>query len=53
MEKKYCNHRIYLANEEHVSPCDKDKDHLDDHEGWCMGSRATWPNDTPDGEILY
>lgn len=52
-KKQYCNHRIYLANEEFVSPCEKDPNHLDDHEGWCLGSKASWPQDTPNRATLY
>jgi hypothetical protein len=39
-----CEHRISIASGETVTPCHKPKGHSGDHEGYCLGSRATWGN---------
>jgi hypothetical protein len=39
-----------LDNGETVTPCCKPKDHEGPHEGWCLGSRFVWEDDS-DEEI--
>jgi hypothetical protein len=51
-EQNECGARITLHNGETVTPCHKEVGHADDHEGWLLGSRAFWSQDTPDGETV-
>ena len=40
-----CGAVFILANGESVSPCHLPAGHGDRHEGYCLGSRATWTSD--------
>lgn len=37
-----CGATFVLANGETVTPCHLPKGHGDCHEGYCLGSRASW-----------
>lgn len=42
-----CNFRFELMNGETVTPCHKERGHLGEHEGYCLGSRAVWESSEP------
>lgn len=48
----HCGKRINLHNGETVTPCGLPDGHEGDHEGWCLGSKCRWANDTPDEATL-
>jgi hypothetical protein len=42
-----CGYRYELANGETVTPCHLPAGHTGHHEGYCLGSKATWTSDKP------
>jgi hypothetical protein len=42
-----CGYRHELANGETVTPCHLPAGHAGHHEGYCLGSKATWTSDKP------
>lgn len=47
MNPHTCGYRFELANGETVTPCHLPAGHTGQHEGYCLGTKATWTSDKP------